>query len=65
MKYLKSFEELTYTPNGKKSNRKIGSFAKHCISLGYKGSKNGRCYGKRLKKPHNIDFSKDYYWDKN
>ena len=27
-----------------KSKRKIGSFAKHCINLGYKGAKDGRCY---------------------
>ncbi len=63
MKYLKTFEELKYTKNGKKSKRKLGSFAKHCIGLGYSGCKNGRCFGKKKKNPEHIDFEKDYYYD--
>jgi hypothetical protein len=64
MKYLKTFEELKFTLNGKKSKRKMGWFAKHCIGLGCKGVKNGRCWGKKSKNPPDIDMTKDYYWDK-
>lgn len=48
----------------KKSKRKIGSFAKHCMNLGYSGAKKGRCFGK--KKPTSVvmDYDKDYYYDK-
>lgn len=63
MKYLKTFEELKYTKDGKKSKRKLGWFAKHCIGLGYKGVKNGKCVGTKVKNPPQLDFDKDYYYD--
>jgi hypothetical protein len=61
--HLKTFEELKYTKGAKKSKRKIGSFAKHCICLGYKGTKGGKCYGKKVKNPEQLDFDKDYFYD--
>lgn len=64
MIYLQAFEKLKYTKDAKKSKRKIGSFAKHCLNLGYSGVKNNKCSG--TKKKNNIehlDYSKDYYYD--
>lgn len=64
MKYIQSFSlfEAAFTKDGKKSKRKLGKFAKHCISLGYSGCKNGKCYGKK-KEPIDLKFDKDYFYD--
>ena len=55
----------TYKIFERKSKRKIGSFAKHCMNLGYSGAKKGRCYGKKKKESEikQMDFGKDYYYD--
>lgn len=58
MKYLVSqhnFESI--------SNRKIGDFTKHCMNLGYKGSKKSKCYGRKKYKT-DFKFDKEYYYDK-
>lgn len=67
MKHLEVYNEGSKL----KSKRKIGSFAKHCINLGYTGTKDGRCSGTKNKNrkvfqgykvPLGLD--KDYYYDK-
>ena len=65
MKYIETYRlfELKYTKGAKKSKRKLGWFAKHCINLGYKGAKNGRCYGTKVKNPEHLEYDKDYYYD--
>ena len=69
MKHLKKYESI----EPKKSKRKIGSFAIHCIGLGYTGAKGegGRCSGSKNKKRKvfqgyklPLEFGKDYYYDK-
>jgi len=66
-KFLKKFNESSKS----KSKRKIGSFAIHCIDLGYTGTKGGRCSGAKNKKRKvfqgyklPLEFGKDYYYDK-
>lgn len=65
MKYIETYKlfELKYTKGAKKSKRKLGWFTKHCINLGYKGAKNGRCYGTKVKNPEHLEYDKDYYYD--
>ena len=64
----KQKKELKYTPGlppSKQSKRKIGDHQVWCMNLGYKGSKNGKCYGKNtIKDFKHMDYDKDYYWDK-